>query len=68
MSTEDFDDRQTIIHHKSDDNYSMEIGLVGINFSIYLKSNSKKDTLTSMTELGINRLRQIKKLEDKNDL
>jgi len=59
---------QHIIHHRDGD-YNKEVILTGINYSVFLKSNLKSDTLENMTALGIKRLKQVKQFEgEKNNI
>ena len=59
------DSERNVVFHKNEDSYNKEVALTGINFSIYLKSNLDCDTLESMTDLGIMKLKEIKKMEEK---
>lgn len=71
MKDDDLDDDEEIeriiqhIHKKSSsDDFLKEIGISGVNKSIYLKSNQRSDSLNNMVELGLKTLNKLDK-EDK---
>ena len=64
MKEEEYEHKVKHIHENKDD-FLKEFVIQGLNFSVYLKSNLSSDSLKSMSELGLDVMKDVKELEGK---
>jgi len=64
IDDEGYEHKVKHVYEGSDkEDYDKQFVIVGLNYSVYLKSNLSSDTLKSMSELGLSVMRDIKKIE-----
>lgn len=59
----DQEPQQVIHHHTDDSEYSLEVVVTSINYSISIKSDQKDQDLKGMVDLAIDSIRRIRKIE-----
>ena len=47
------EEKQHVVHHKSDGEYSKEIGFVSLNQAVYIKSNNANINELELCDLGL---------------